>query len=109
MFYVHGMTVLSRGRCRRMLCKPGQHVCRIPIRREDRIEHFFKVCIAKDQGHALDQRHAFNRKRGQSQGVGEGQLRIAQQLERQMEALGGFPLTVSILRAQAEHLGVMPA
>ena len=51
--------------------KPGNHILRILVRREDGIEVFDDFSVASDQCDALDEGHAFNFKSREAQSVSE--------------------------------------
>src|SRR5580700_3992715 len=56
--------------------KPGDHIARISIRREDRIENMLDLAVLDDQREPLQQCHLANAERRQIHRAGQQQLLI---------------------------------
>ena len=72
------------------------------IGRKDRIENFRNAAPLDDNRQPLEQNHPVEFKRREAQSRGERQIRVAQNLERQMESLGELLLIRRGLRAETE-------
>ena len=69
------------------VAKPGDHVLGVRVRREDRVEHFLDFSVARDEGEALHQRHAFHLERRQLQRLHERELLIAEHFDLRPAAI----------------------
>ncbi len=69
--------------------------------------HMLDRPFADDQRQALDQGHAVDLEGRQPQGLGQGEIGVAQDAEGQMKALGHLALVVGVLRAEAEDGGAL--
>src|SRR6202167_6780318 len=88
--------------CLSQPAKPGDNFGGTLIGRKDRIEHLRNDTIIDNKHHALDQRHTRCLKGGKLQRARERQSGVRQNRKRQMEALRGLALIVSILRRKPE-------
>src|SRR5690242_15846509 len=90
---------------RSCLLQPRDDVFGVLVRWEDRVEDLLDAAVADDQRDALEQGHVLDLEGGQVESAGEGQLFVAQQLEGQVQPLGGFALVGGVLSAQPVDRG----
>ena len=83
--------------------EPGEDVCRVAVGREDGVEGLRDLPVADDQGDALVEGHPGDLEGRQFQCCRQLELRIAQQREPEMDALGELGLVSLRLSAQAQN------
>ena len=94
----------------RVTAKPGGHLFRVAVRREDRIENLFDHSIPRHEGDPFHETGARQLEGGEQQRVDPLEALVAQQLEGEMEPLDRLALVLRILRAEAEDPGAeLPA
>src|SRR6185436_1095182 len=84
------------------LFHPRQNGLRVPVRREDRIEHLRNPPFLGDEREALDQPHAVEDEGRKPQRIRQPELLVAQDLVGQPCALNQLALVLRVLAAHAE-------
>src|SRR5688572_2284609 len=104
-------SLLRFQRCPRRSKQPGRAALHEPVNhrrgvgvgRKDGIEHVLDGSAVDDHRQALDERHAVDFESREVQRLGEFELFVGEELERQVESATDFLLIRGVLRAQAEY------
>ena len=75
------------------------------VGREDGVEDFLDHAVARDEREPPEQRHARDVEGRQAQRPREGEVLVAEQFEREVQALDDLALIVGRLSAEAEDGG----
>ena len=84
--------------------KPLFDVARTLVGWEDGVEDVVDLAVEDDEGTALEEGHSAGFERGEIEGLGEDEVLVGEDGERQVEALGGFALVVSGLGRESEEM-----
>ena len=71
---------------------------------EDGVEDVVDFSLEEDEGTALKEGHSAGFERGEIEGLGEDEVLVGEDREREMEALGGFSLVVNGLGRESEEM-----